>query len=233
MTEGTYIIDERFKRSLSKFIKLIMLMFMMYMFFTIMIEMMKMFIELLKGKPKPEYDKVWNFDKVEELNDFANKQLEYASVENSYLVFNPPSGSNGIASREEAKVYSKVKIRVKCLVSTSDISTRLLGVTTDDGGVKLGVNISTVEGDTSKLELWELGGNSATFTNPNDFFDLIVDFQYRRAYVYHEGIKLAEIIITEQPSSGTTTSTIEFIEYNQSTVVTDDYIDYVMVRYRG
>jgi len=218
-------------KAMGSMLRVFALMFFMFMFVTVMYVVMDTLRAMFTGRLKPE--KTWEFNTEDELNDFANQTKQYASVVDGWLVFNPPSGENGIVSRYEEKVYKLVKMKFGITVSTIEYNSTVISVYTDDASVYKYVSLIAVGGDKTKLRLY--GGTSEScedFTNPNAPMVLEVDFSRNKAKVFSDDLLLAEVDIVEQTTGGSIESKITIVESNVSGVITDVSVDYVTIVYR-
>jgi len=185
--------------------------------------------------PTGGWDKIWEFRTEDELNDFANKEIKNASVENDRIVFSPPSGDYGIAEREVLNtVLKKAAVCLKVSVSSAQCMYEISYVSMDDGSYEWNVGLNVAYQDVTKLILYDEGyeENSATFDNPNDWLVVVWDYESKVVKVYDKNKNvIAQVNMSESESLAPRYLAL-CREWNDvDGVTTDVEVDWIAVKY--
>jgi len=181
--------------------------------------------------PAEGWDKVWQFESSSEISDFGNNGYDYAYVEDGLLKFNPPSGDSGHISRADSYRYKRVAIafRIKIISISKVIRTMYVVKRANTHS-----SYTTIIDAYSQTELRlrdEGSGSSVVFTNTENWYALVVDYDVMKARVYDINKNLiAEVDVTWE-SFASYSDMIYIYEYNTSDLVEDVEIDWVAIKY--
>lgn len=152
--------------------------------------------------PDIGYTDVWEFDRAEDLDSFANYDRKSAFVEAGMLRFAPGTGDEGYAWRLYTDRF--LKVYVVCLrVSIQSVTEKqaITYIVSRNGTNSYDVALQVV--DTQTLELLDvISGSSVQFTNPMDWFVVKIDVVNGIARVYNRDKEvIAELGLTPESTN--------------------------------
>lgn len=182
--------------------------------------------------PSEGWDKVWQFDTEDELNDFANYENRNTYVENSLLKFNPPAGDYGEATnRNLENVATRIAVCLKVSAISGDYVDPF-GIHSDDGNRLYTVDLYAFHSSNELMLYDDIGGNSVTFNNPNDYIVIVFDRSTGKATVYDKNKNVLAELQCSYESGYWVEQLIITREYNNyNSWTTDVEVDWVAVKY--
>lgn len=184
-----------------------------------------------KWAPADGWTTIWEFETQEELEDFADYKLEYASAQDSKIVFDPPDGSWGNAWRDDVVAYRRFAVCLKVAPVDVTYDSNCASSEYEDCSGYLNCDVWIVGGAPEKLKLRDdVSGASAEFSNPNDWFVVLFDLENRVMRAYdRDGNVLAEQSLAEDECTAVMTI-IRLMEGNTAGYRFDLEVDWVAVK---